>query len=81
MNIEGNNHEERTFWYLKTYGSITSLQAIRDLGYTRLSDAIYKLRKKGHVIESIPTAVSTRWNNKDGSKRMTTVSEYKLINS
>ena len=40
------NHETRLINYLKQYGSITTLEAIRDLGNTRLSAYIYNLRKK-----------------------------------
>ena len=38
-------HYTRLLDYLKNYGSITSLEAIRDLGNTRLSATIFILRK------------------------------------
>jgi len=37
-------HKTRTLNYLKEFGSITSLEAIRDLGNTRLADTIFRLR-------------------------------------
>jgi hypothetical protein len=76
--IVGNTHEERTLSYLKIYGSITSLEAIRDLGNTRLAASICKLRKKGYAIASTPTTVPTRWYKKDGSQKTTSVSKYIL---
>ena len=38
-------HKTRLLDYLKNYGSVTSLEAIRDLGNTRLSDTIFRLKK------------------------------------
>ena len=46
-NIRSNTHEGRLIDYLEKFGSITSLQAIQDLGNTRLSVTIYTLKKKG----------------------------------
>ena len=37
-------HKERLLDYLESHGSITSLEAIRDLGNTRLSATIHTLR-------------------------------------
>ena len=74
--VTGNTHDERTLSYLKIYGSITSLEAIRDLGNTRLSASIFKLRQKGYEIDSVPTTVATRWHKKDGTRKMTTVTKY-----
>lgn len=67
------NHKTRLMDYLQSYGSITSLEAIRDLGNTRLSATIYKLRDKGVEIETDYIEVSTRW----GSKAR--IAKYKLI--
>ena len=68
-----NTHYTRLLDYLKQFKSITSLDAIRDLGNTRLSATIYTLRNDGHNIESEDVKVSNRWG---GS---TTVSKYTLI--
>lgn len=43
--------EERILNHLKQYGSITSWEAIKEYGCTRLSQYIYLLKKKGYVIE------------------------------
>ena len=47
-----NTHYTRLLDYLKEFGNVTSLTAIRDLGNTRLSATIYNLRKDGHNIIS-----------------------------
>jgi len=69
-------HKTRLLDYLKKYGSITSLEAIRDLGNTRLSATIYVLKDEGHNIETEDARVATRWTNKDGSRKTTTVAKY-----
>ena len=68
-----NTHYTRLLDYLKQYPYITSLQAIRDLGNTRLSATIYTLRSDGYNIESEDIKVSNRWGN------ATTVSQYILV--
>ena len=60
--------------HLKDYGSITSLDAIRLFGATRLSAIIYRLRhKEGYTIvteiETVPTRLGTHSN----------IARYKLI--
>ena len=67
------NHKTRLMDYLQSYGSITSLEAIRDLGNTRLSATIYQLRDRGVEIDTEYVQVPTRWGTK------TTVAKYKLI--
>ena len=39
--------------FMEKFGGITSMQAYR-LGITRLADVVFKLRKAGVVIETIP---------------------------
>lgn len=63
-------HKTRLLDYLEEFGNITSLEAIRDLGNTRLSATIFELRKEGHEIVSTDTKVPTRWGTK------TTVTKY-----
>tara|TARA_R100000231_G_C5307891_1_gene159512 strand:+ start:343 stop:579 length:237 start_codon:yes stop_codon:yes gene_type:complete len=71
-------HKTRLLDYLKNYGSITSLEAIRDLGNTRLSATIYVLKDEGYNIETTNQEVQTRWTNEDGSRKTTTVAKYTL---
>ena len=68
-----NTHYTRLLDYLKEFKHITSLDAIRDLGNTRLSATIYQLRKDGYHIESEDIKVANRWGG------TTTVSKYKFI--
>lgn len=37
--------------YMQEYGEITQIDAYREFGYTRLSDAIYKLKADGWKIK------------------------------
>ena len=68
-----NTHYTRLLEYLKEFKHITSLDAIKDLGNTRLSATIYELRKDGYNIISEDLIVKNRWGNN------TTIAKYKLI--
>ena len=46
-----NNQEKRVLQYLFDFGSITSLEAMRDLGVMRLASRICDLRRKGVKIQ------------------------------
>ena len=48
-------NETKVLDYLNEHGSITQLDAIFkfDAPYTRLSDGIYKLKKKGYPIDTV----------------------------
>lgn len=60
-----------TLAYLKRHGSITPLEALRELGVMRLGARIYDLREAGHSIEREMVEVPTR----DGTTR---VARYRL---
>ncbi len=60
-------------WHLKTYGSITSYQAIKEYGATRLAAIICNHRKAGYDIDSIPLVKKTRFG------RNTTISKYTYV--
>ena len=68
-------HYTRLLEYLKVHKTITSLQAIRDLGNTRLSATIFNLRKDGYTINSTDIPVPNRWGTK------TMVAQYELMGS
>ena len=55
---------QRVFDYMVEFGSITSLQAFVDLGETRLSGAIYELKKKGVNVTSEDVTVLNRYKEK-----------------
>ena len=72
-------HLTRTLDYLNEFGSITTLDAFRDLGNTRLSSTIFLLRKKGYNIVSDEVEVPTRFLLDNGDRKFTQVVRYRLI--
>jgi len=72
-------HKTRLISYLEKYKTITSLEAIRDLGNTRLSATIFTLRNEGYNIQSDNVEVMTRFKNKNGTHKTTQVARYRLI--
>lgn len=60
---------QRVLDYMRTFGSITQLEALRDLGVMRLASRVSELRKEGYIIESKPEAVSNRFGEKCYIKR------------
>jgi len=65
-------HKSRLLQYLQDHSTITSLEAIRDLGNTRLAATVCTLRKEGYDIDSTSVEVPTRWGT------TTQVSKYVL---
>jgi hypothetical protein len=61
--------QQRVFDYMIDFGSITTLQAIMDLGETRLSARIYELQDKGVSIGSEWEEVKNRYGEKRRVKR------------
>lgn len=55
---------ESVLEHLKKYGHITSMQAINKYGATRLSDIIYRLRRRGYVIATEPFVATSRYGRK-----------------
>lgn len=66
---------ERILRHLKDYGSITSLDAIREYGCTRLSHYIWLMRNNGYEIESEYLKGTNRYGER------THYVKYKLITS
>ncbi len=64
---------QRVIEYLEQFGSITQLEALRDLGIMRLASRISDLKKQGYRIESTTEAVNNRWEEKCYIKR------YRLV--
>ena len=56
--------KDRVLAYIREYGSISSLEAFRDLGCTRLSAVIFDLRAEGHEIEAKRETKKNRWGDK-----------------
>ena len=55
-------HKDRVLKYMQDYGSITSLDAIREFGNTRLSASIWLLRHEDEIeIDSIFESCKNRY--------------------
>lgn len=48
----GKSQTEDVLRFMKENGSISSMEAFREFGATRLSAIIFSLRKRGYVIET-----------------------------
>lgn len=60
---------QRVLKYLNDFGSITSLEAYRDLGIIQLPRRIYDLRQAGINIQSDWQVVINRYNEETQIKR------------
>lgn len=63
---------ERVLDYLTQFGSITALEALRDLGIMHLSSRITELRQRGYPVERDMIEVKNRFGEK------TRVARYKV---
>ena len=66
------SQNQRILAYMNEFGSITPLDAMRDLGVYRLTSRVYDLRKLGYMIVDDWVEVSNRWGEK------TRVKSYRL---
>lgn len=55
------NQQKRVLDYILEFGSISSLEAFRDLGVTRLSAVIFCLRRDGYRIVSTSERCKNRY--------------------
>lgn len=62
---------ERILDYIAEFGSITQLDALKDLGVMRLASRVSDLRKMGYPIESEVEAVKNRYGENCYIKRYT----------
>lgn len=60
---------QRVLDYIEEFGSITQLEALRDLGVMRLASRISDLRRMGVPIESTVETVMNRFDEKTYIKR------------
>lgn len=63
---------ERVVEYIKEFGSITPLEALRDLGIMRLGARIFELRAEGYPIRSEMVSVKNRFGG------MTKIAKYSM---
>jgi|TARA_R110002012_G_scaffold304712_1_gene508341 hypothetical protein len=73
--ISKDTHKTRLLMYLYKYKDITTIQAIQDLGNTRLAHSIWELKNDGYEIETENVKVGTRWGT------TTTVAKYTLLDT
>lgn len=50
--------------YIREFGSITPIDAFRDLGITRLSAVVFNLREEGHDIDKAIETGRNRFGNR-----------------
>lgn len=62
--IKLNRTQQRVFDFLVEVGSITTIQAFKEFGETRLSARIFELREKGVNISSEKIVVTNRFKEK-----------------
>ena len=60
---------ERVLEYIREFGSITQLEALRDLGVMRLASRISDLKKQGYAIEGTVVTVKNRYEEDCRIKR------------
>ncbi len=66
---------ERIVQYMNEFGSITPLDAIRDLGITRLSSRIFDLKNAGYNIKSETVYGKNRYGE------TTHFSKYRIVDT
>lgn len=65
--------KEVVLWHLQNYGKITSWEAIKEYGITRLAALVFYLKEDGHDIETERKQVENRFGK-------TNITIYKLSN-
>ena len=73
------NQKQRVLAYMEEFGSITSLEAFRDLGITRLSAVIFDLRDAGYPIDSKTESSTNRFGDKTSYSRYSLRQEPKQL--
>ena len=60
---------ERVLAYIREFGAITQLEALRDLGVMRLASRISDLKKQGYPIEGMIVCIKNRYGEDCRIKR------------
>ena len=60
---------DRVLAYIREFGSITQIEALRDLGVMRLASRVSDLKKQGYPITSKVVAVKNRYGETCHIKR------------
>ena len=69
MKTKKTTQAEKVLDYIREFGSITPLEAYRDLACMRLASRISDLKKDGYLIDSKTEAVLNRYGEKCYIKR------------
>ena len=69
MNNSNPTQAQRVLEYIESFGSITQLEALNDLGVMRLASRISDLKKQGVPIKSDVQTVNNRFGEKCYIKR------------
>ena len=69
---------QRILDYISEFGSITQLEALRDLGVMRLASRISDLKRQGYNITSSIDVVKNRYGEKCRVKRYRLIDEVRL---
>lgn len=64
-------NKERVLAYMEEHGSISSMEAFKDLGVTRLSAVIFDLRADGYEIDAKREKTVNRYGDKVSFARYT----------
>ena len=60
---------QRVIDYIREFGSITQIEALRDIGVMRLASRITDLKRRGYDITGTMVTVENRWGEKCRVKR------------
>jgi hypothetical protein len=71
---------QRVLDYIDTFGSITQLEALKDLGVMRLASRISDLKKQGYPIQSETITVQNRFEEDCYIKRYSLRGEQNVSN-
>lgn len=63
------NQRTRVLEYINKKGGITSLEAFKELGVSRLSAVIFDLKEKGYNIKDVWIVVTNRYGEETKVKR------------
>ena len=74
------NRAERVYQYMREFGSITPMDAIKDLGYTRLACAINEMKRDGHKVKTEIETGRNRWGKHTHYARYSLVDENAVQN-
>lgn len=58
---EDMGQKQRVIDYINIVGSISSMEAFQDLGVTRLSDVIFRLKKDGYEFDTVTETRKNRF--------------------